>query len=249
MDVLELPRPVINFLRTMAKEGCRYVLSWDIFGGTDTVTLTLTWKLTDDESELSVLKSPLQQTQVYDELHIRNNDSLSSSPRRSRRDENISTSAIFRSPRGKSHEVNNLTPIKQTAYQQPKVSSLERSFIVNRPKNESNPIYTNLCNVKYPTNPSPPFSLNNNPPVSLAHTNYRRAQQQCDTPPLRKMIPSILTSKLKRVNYISTQNDYDDNTLDPWVKRFECSLEDKTTEKSEENMDEIGVTSGKVKFK
>ncbi|CAF0907873.1 unnamed protein product [Adineta steineri] len=63
MDVLELPRPVINFLRTMAKESCRYVLSWDIFGGTDTVTLTLTWKLIDnDEYHPSILKSSQQHT-------------------------------------------------------------------------------------------------------------------------------------------------------------------------------------------
>ncbi|CAF1016839.1 unnamed protein product [Didymodactylos carnosus] len=65
MDVLELPRPVINFLRTMAKESCRYVLSWDIFGGPDSVTLTLTWKLIPDEQpltveELKMLSTPAQ---------------------------------------------------------------------------------------------------------------------------------------------------------------------------------------------
>ena len=45
MDVLELPRPVINFLRTMSKEMHRYSLCWDIYGGNEGVTLTLTWKL------------------------------------------------------------------------------------------------------------------------------------------------------------------------------------------------------------
>lgn len=45
MDVLELPRPVINFLRTMSKEMHRYFLCWDIYGGNENVTLTLTWKL------------------------------------------------------------------------------------------------------------------------------------------------------------------------------------------------------------
>ena len=55
MDVLELPRPVINFLRTMAKESCRYALSWDIFGGPDSVTLTLTWKLIDEEIHSSMI--------------------------------------------------------------------------------------------------------------------------------------------------------------------------------------------------
>jgi hypothetical protein len=246
MDVLELPRPVINFLRTMAKEGCRYVLSWDIFGGTDTVTLTLTWKLNEDESQLSLSKSP-QHPPVYDELHIRNIDSATSSPRRSRRDENTSTSAIFRSPRGKSLEGS-----KQIACPQQKVSSSERSFIINRQKKESDPIYTNLCHVKYATNPSPSFPLNNNPPLSVAHTNYRRAKQQCETPILRKVIPSTPPSKSRRINHTATQNNYDDDVPDPWVKRFECSLEDnsnETIEHSDNNTDETGITSGKVKFK
>jgi hypothetical protein len=51
MDVLELPRPVINFLRTMSKEMHRYALCWDIFGGAESVTLTLTWKMSDGSSE------------------------------------------------------------------------------------------------------------------------------------------------------------------------------------------------------
>ena len=50
MDVLELPRPVINFLRTMSKEMHRYALCWDIYGGNEAVTLTLTWKLKHDTS-------------------------------------------------------------------------------------------------------------------------------------------------------------------------------------------------------
>ena len=51
MDVLELPRPVINFLRTMSKEMHRYSLCWDIYGGSESVTLTLTWKINCDKSE------------------------------------------------------------------------------------------------------------------------------------------------------------------------------------------------------
>lgn len=50
MDVLELPRPVINFLRTMSKEMHRYSLCWDIYGGSENVTLTLTWKLSCEDS-------------------------------------------------------------------------------------------------------------------------------------------------------------------------------------------------------
>ncbi len=56
---------------------------------------------------------------------------------------------------------------------------------------------------------------------------------------------------MRRTNHIAT-HDEDDDTLDPWVKRFECSLEANTNEavqKFEDNIDKIGITSGKVKFK
>ncbi|CAF1407259.1 unnamed protein product [Adineta steineri] len=137
MDVLELPRPVINFLRTMAKESCRYALSWDIFGGPDSVTLTLTWKLIEDESQSSIINeasslssttaaaaAALKQQQNYEDPHIRTrttvkNSNSSSSPRRSRRDdhtstnENASVPAIFRSSRGKSLEDPHIPSNKQ----------------------------------------------------------------------------------------------------------------------------------------
>lgn len=157
MDVLELPRPVINFLRTMAKESCRYALSWDIFGGPDSVTLTLTWKLIDEETQSSIINessSPSstlkqQQQQNYDDSHNRirsstkNNNISSSSPRRSRRDENTymnentSVPAIFRSSRGKSLEGSS-TPLNkpiashhQHSKEHQHVSSLERPTTVN----------------------------------------------------------------------------------------------------------------------
>jgi hypothetical protein len=57
MDVLELPRPVINFLRTMSKEMNRYSLCWDIYGGTESVTLTLTWKINYDQAENGLLEN------------------------------------------------------------------------------------------------------------------------------------------------------------------------------------------------
>ncbi|CAF2588184.1 unnamed protein product [Rotaria sp. Silwood2] len=140
MDVLELPRPVINFLRTMAKESCRYALSWDIFGGPDSVTLTLTWKLIDEEVQSSTINEAIssppsssssslkqqqqQQQQNYDNPHPRTRSTIKesnkpSSPRRSRRDENtsmnenISVPAIFRSSRGKSLEGSSIHSNKQ----------------------------------------------------------------------------------------------------------------------------------------
>ncbi len=250
MDVLELPRPVINFLRTMAKEGCRYVLSWDIFGGTDAVTLTLTWKLNEDQSQSLIPKSPQQQ--INDDIHIRQNDSKLS-PRRSRRDENISIPSIVRSSRGKSFEDTNRTSIKQSVCQPSQISSLERSSSINRPKKQSDPIYANLCNIQYIPNPLP---LNNNPLLSVAHTHYRQAKQEFETPILRKVIPvtpiiiSDTSSKLRQKNIIATRNN--DDTLDPWVKRFECALDDNTNEtvqQCEDNIDKTGITCGKVKFK
>ncbi|CAF1168848.1 unnamed protein product [Rotaria magnacalcarata] len=155
MDVLELPRPVINFLRTMAKESCRYALSWDIFGGPDSVTLTLTWKLIDDEvqssiinetsspSSLSSLKQRQQQQQQQqndDNPNTRPRSAVkentrSSSPRRSRRDENtftnenISVPAIFRSSRGKSLEGGHIQPTKPMVSHQQHIK--EHQTIIN----------------------------------------------------------------------------------------------------------------------
>ncbi|UJR33007.1 hypothetical protein I4U23_020467 [Adineta vaga] len=146
MDVLELPRPVINFLRTMAKESCRYALSWDIFGGPDSVTLTLTWKLIDEESQSSIineasssLKQYQQQQQNYDDTHSRvrsttKTNTSSSSPRRSRRDnhtssnENASVPAIFRSSRGKSLEDPSIHSSKQmTSHHQHQLQQLQHT--------------------------------------------------------------------------------------------------------------------------
>jgi hypothetical protein len=237
MDVLELPRPVINFLRTMAKEGCRYVLSWDIFGGTDAVTLTLTWKLNDDQSIPE---------QVYDDLHIRHTDSITS-PRRSRRDVNVS-----RSLRGKSLEDHNQIRNKPIVCHPSHVSSLERSSIINRQRKESDPIYANLShNIKYNTNPSSSFLSNNNSPLPIACTHQRQMKQQDDNPIIRKSTSTH--SKLKRINHAATRNDEDDNddnhTFDPWVKRLDYSPEDNTIGKSDDDIDKTEVTSGKVKFK
>lgn len=159
MDVLELPRPVINFLRTMAKESCRYALSWDIFGGPDSVTLTLTWKLIDEEAQSSIINetsspsSTLKQQQQqqpqsqlnYDESHNRtrsttkNNNTSSSSPRRSRRDENTyinentSVPAIFRSSRGKSLEGSCIQSNKQIACHHPHSKDHQHVSSLERP--------------------------------------------------------------------------------------------------------------------
>jgi hypothetical protein len=256
MDVLELPRPVINFLRTMAKESCRYVLSWDIFGGTDTLTLTLTWKLINDDTQSSIQRN--SQIQINDDLHIRNID-LISPPRCSRRDENSSTSAMFRASRGKSLEGNNPISNKQIACSETQVSSLERlSIIHQQEKEESDPIYSNLCHVKYARNPSPSSLLDKNPPLSVAHTHHRRSNPPYEYSILRKVVPSIPSvsntfSKVIRKNHVATRNNNNnDDTLNPWVQRLESSLEDNTNEtieKPKNNINETGIISNRVKFK
>ncbi|CAF1283018.1 unnamed protein product [Rotaria sordida] len=260
MDVLELPRPVINFLRTMTKESCRYVLSWDIFGGTDTVTLTLTWKLNDNESQVSLSSKFPQQQQICEDLYIRHNDSVSLLRRRSRRENNTSTLNRIHSSRGISLEGNDFISTKPIHSHQKQISSLERKPITYQQKEESEPIYTNLNNIKYSTNSSPCFQLNKNLPSSLTHTrnhhhHHHRTKKHGESSIRRKSILSTSTIsntslESKGTNHINNQtDDDDDDILDPWVKHFECSIDDNTIEKSESNLIRTGSTSGKVKFK
>ncbi|CAF3886554.1 unnamed protein product [Rotaria magnacalcarata] len=243
MDVLELPRPVINFLRTMAKESCRYALSWDIFGGPDSVTLTLTWKLIDDEvqssiinetsspSSLSSLKQRQQQQQQQqndDNPNTRPRSAVkentrSSSPRRSRRDENtftnenISVPAIFRSSRGKSLEGGHIQPTKPMVSHQQHIK--EHQTIINHQQQ---------------------------------HLSKKEQQQPISTK----------SDQIYGNLYDSRSTSVGDGGTDPWVKRFECLFDDndddESTEHSEDkealsattnNVEECGNTSGKVKFK
>ena len=233
MDVLELPRPVINFLRTMAKEGCRYVLSWDMFGGSDSVTLTLTWKLTEDRPQLIKVDEPSSRAiqSVGDDLHVRTNVL----PRRARRDEPALVPAIFRSSRGQSLEGTRLMSTKVLSCPPPP------SDVVQSTVQHGNP-----------------------PPPSSAHTHRRRTKQKVHTSTSRSVLPSATMAKntsshMRRTEHLVTLNsnavDDDDDTLDPWVKRFECSLEeyhdDGSTEPSgcHPKMFTAEATVGKVKFK
>ena len=241
MDVLELPRPVINFLRTMAKEGCRYVLSWDIFGGTDAVTLTLTWKLNDEHSKSS-------QPAIYMDLPVHHED-VPVSPRRSRRDENLSSkSTVVRPIRGKSLDDHITPPVVPSKSNISQLTSIERSIISRRQKKESDPIYANISHIKSSPNRSPSSSCyynSSNRQVKLQgeHATHRRT-----TTPSTSIINET-SSKIKRIDHQPTPNH---DTLDPWVKRFECSLEDNPTESIDIDDDETfrtNSTPGKVKFK
>ena len=66
MDVLELPRPVINFMRSISKEMHRYKLHWDMYGASDSVSLTLTWRLHCDPTDTD--KSRKQHQQKLNDL-------------------------------------------------------------------------------------------------------------------------------------------------------------------------------------
>ena len=238
MDVLELPRPVINFLRTMTKESCRYVLSWDIFGATDSVTLTLTWKLIDGESSLLTSRS----SQEIQDFSTKNNHSILSS-HRSRRDE----TSLIRTSRGKSLEGNNPMVDKQIAFSaQHHASSSERSSTINQQQNESEPIYANVCRIKYSTSPSSSSSLHKHLPASIPHRKDRAS------------VPLVgkLVSKLARPSYsthsTNDNNGDEDGTDDPWVKRFDNLLErtsSDTIEHTPQKTIEPIIAPGRVKSK
>lgn len=49
MEVLELPKAVINFMRSISQEMHRYTLFWDINGTDESVALSLKWKLNINE--------------------------------------------------------------------------------------------------------------------------------------------------------------------------------------------------------
>lgn len=344
MDVLELPRPVINFLRTMAKESCRYALSWDIFGGPDSVTLTLTWKLIDDDLSCTLtnnegsthqLKHGASNTTVDDSVtrsrsSTKTTNQCSSSPRRSRRDDNINNSsenapvpAIFRSSRGKSLEGNS----NKSSYtqQQPQqllkehqavVNSLERttptnySQVIHRQQRKdiskaisspSDQIYGHLYEtrsasvVKCATisslsssSPSPQPNAHSSSTNVVTQSQRTKSTLPMNTPPharkpQRSLINSSRSPTTKHYSTIYTKSrrnhhmarhdedenddaDDDDDGVDPWVKRFETSLETNEHQEmsestgvkdccaggsiiTEKNLDDTGLTPGKVKFK
>lgn len=242
MDVLELPRPVINFLRTMAKEGCRYTLSWDIFGGPDTVTLTLTWKLTDGQCQSSSVVNdspshfqPSTQAQISDAVRLHMKNSVSS-PHRSRRERNNCVSAIFRSSRGKSAQTTNL-PADQSNHH-PLVSTLDRSTVSTSQKNHSDAIYTR-GDYSSQSTPSTPLNMRNGSDVP---------RRNVPSTPVGKK-PSLSMSRPSR---ITAQDDDDDSLSDPWVRRLEHSPSSeraRTRATSENDTNKTNTSLGRVKFK
>ena len=249
MDVLELPRPVINFLRTMAKEGCRYALSWDIFGGPDALTLTLTWKLTEDQCQSSVVHDMPSQalqatrTPISDDGQLHMKDSVSS-PHRSRRQANNCVSAIFRSSRGKSAQPTNLSLDPSN---RPLVATLDRSSIRGYQKNHSNTLCAHRDRGDRSNHSSPSTPL-----------NTRNSSEPKNIP--RKYLPSRPVMKthsasVTRARHIATQDDGDDdddNLLDPWVRRLEHSPSTdrpRTRATSENDASQTNTGLGRVKFK
>jgi hypothetical protein len=79
MDVLELPKPVINFLRTMSSERDRYLLSWDLYGNSTGVTLSLTWKLNVDATARQTTTDPVISHSHHDTDQIESNEKIKKS--------------------------------------------------------------------------------------------------------------------------------------------------------------------------
>ena len=77
MDVLELPKPVINFLRTMSSEKEKYLLTWDLYGDGNSVTLSLTWKLANDCNQNETETKPTNSSQKSNPNNNNNSNSNS----------------------------------------------------------------------------------------------------------------------------------------------------------------------------
>ena len=158
MDVLELPRPVINFLRTMSKEMHRYSLCWDIYGGTESVTLTLTWKIkcdkNDDENNSNETSKQKHQQQINNIMNseLVGNLSVSSSlansttsniqekhfksqhkPNASQKHQ-LNTNNII-TPTNTKSSSNNTPKTGNKQFQHAKLDSLMSSFCTNSSKN------------------------------------------------------------------------------------------------------------------
>lgn len=231
MDVLELPRPVINFLRNMAKEGTRYTLSWDIFGGSDSVTLTLTWKLVDDpltmKNEIllpsSTTTTTLARATLVDDcaLQLADKSSSSSPSRRSRRDE---CQTLTRSIRRRT----------KSNLNQGQTSSLERtSPLSSDPTLRSNamqrPSYSHASSqIQRAISPLPAATQSSS--LSLDRSQHRTSQRSSILNRSNRSPPT----QLRRINV-----DQDEN---PWVKRFESPTKKRNDSNNE-------ATQGKVKFK
>ena len=223
MDVLELPRPVINFLRNMAKEGTRYSLSWDIFGGADSVTLTLTWKLVDERLTMKdEIPPPLASNTFLNEgALLQLADHSSSQTRRSRRDECQTLARPVRR-RAKSNLNQGQTASLERTSPLSSDPPLVRANATQRPA----PSPTRATS----SPPSPPP-----PPLQSLSLSLDRSQQHR---PARR---SSILNRTNRSPPTQFRRVNDEREENPWVKRLESAAKKRT--------DATESTQGKVKFK
>ena len=233
MDVLELPRPVINFLRTMSKEMNRYSLCWDIYGGSESVTLTLTWKINEQihEKEIQIngsvvenkvnkqfisnLEDSTKLVQQQKSAIIKNNKNSSEieQVRPSRKpSEEVNDEAKESHPRGKSADltINNKKKLLKSKTNHPttEASTLSAEGVV---KNE--PININRLNKTY--NGSFPIfkdsSVKQCPPPSVAYIK-RKSTDQKVTLLKQHSVPVVRDV----TSYHLTQTN---DSNDPWIRR------------------------------
>jgi hypothetical protein len=224
MDVLELPRPVINFLRTMSKEMNRYSLCWDIYGGSESVTLTLTWKINDllIENNIQQQQNPQhnnlienltmqQQKQVPQQInknHDHSGDSASQQQQKLKNQKDL----LFNDLR-KSRKQSIETDIKKDSIN-PRGKSLE-----NLNKKNNSPPAADTASASY--------TITNDPTVGHTDSLVR----QCPPPSLAYMKRKNLYQKSVLSKQLTTPPPQKEavyhiiQSADPWIKRNNCPNE------------------------
>ena len=209
MDVLELPRPVINFLRNMAKEGTRYALSWDIFGGEDSVTLTLTWKLVDEpltmKNEMGLPSNPFLNESS---LPLADHSSSSAAARRSRRDECQTLARPVRR-RAKS----NLNQGQTSSFEGTSPLSSDPTIVRSNATQRPSPSHTSARTQTVVSSSTPPAQSTS---LSLDRSQ-RRPSLRSSKSNRNNRSPTTTTTQLRRFN--------DERDENPWVQRFEAAME------------------------
>jgi hypothetical protein len=212
MDVLELPRPVINFLRTMSKEMNRYSLCWDIYGGSESVTLTLTWKITEQQ----------QQQVTEKEVHISANGSIDSKKQ------------LQKPPLIKTKNINNENDQHQSRHSR-ETNDIEnhqrgKSADNNKKIQKSSTLANDYSPIRLPQLQQQTSIVKNDSPLKTAFNGSLTAlsKQQCPPPSLAYIKRKSIDQKsvfIKQLSAKETPQNYyystqiSNSSDDPWIKR------------------------------
>ena len=237
MDVLELPRPVINFLRTMSKEMNRYSLCWDIYGGSESVTLTLTWKINEQQQQQNLSEKEVQisangsidskkpniQQQQKQTAFIKNKNMNNAVDHHSRNSGETHEVEIHQ--RGKSAE--NISNNNKKLQKSSTLAS-DHSPIRYQPQTaqQANIVKNDSHLSKIFNGSSTTLSKQQCPPPSLAYIKRKSIEQKS------AFIKQQSVKETPQNIYYSTQTS--NSSDDPWIKRNNDSQNDKKNENNEE---------------